>query len=54
MFNMANINVHQINFHGGENSAYTWLGDFGNDGKPDVRPLYYAMYIFSIATANYA
>ena len=44
------MNVSRINFHGGGNGAYTWLGDAHPDGSPDVRPLFYGMYFFSEST----
>ena len=35
MMAMAQINVSRINFHGGGNAQYSWLGP---SGSPDVKP----------------
>ena len=50
MLAMAQINVSRVNFHGGGNSRYSWLGPEKEGGAPDVKPLFYAMYMFSKVT----
>jgi len=50
LFNFASLNVQAVNFHGGI-GHYTAI--FYNDVSqltPDVRPLYYGMYMFALAT----
>jgi len=54
MMNLAGINVSRMNIHGGGEGAYTAIGYKTDDGVPDVRPLYYAMWLFSKVTANRA
>ena len=52
MLAMAQINVSRVNFHGGGNSRYSWLGPEKEGGAPDVKPLFYAMYMFSKVTQD--
>jgi len=48
LFNLASLNIKGINFHGGEHSIYTAI-DYNSvdDPVPGVKPLYYAMWVFS-------
>lgn len=50
MMAMAQTNVSRINFHGGGNAQYSWLGPVKMDGSPDVKSLFYGMYMFSEST----
>lgn len=55
MFNLAAVNTSGVNFHGCPVSTYTPIGLKDADKDiADVRPLYYAMWLFSEATANHA
>eukprot|EP00943_MAST-04B_sp_MAST-4B-sp1_P007733 g7733.t1 len=50
MFAMSQINISRVNFHGGGNAKYSWFGPDKKNGSPDVRPLFYGMYMFSKVT----
>lgn len=52
MFEVAAVGTHGMNFHGGTSGAYAPVAypDPSSD-TPDVRPLFYAMWAFSRATA---
>ena len=52
MFAMSQINISRVNFHGGGTSKYSWLGPDKKDGSPDVKPLFYGMYMFSKVTQD--
>jgi len=55
MFSVASVNVAGVNFHGGSQGAYTPIAyNSFSSNVPDVRPLYYALYLFSEVTKNYA
>jgi len=52
MFNMAAVNILRINFHGGGEGYYTPIGYKSPTSEvPDVRPLYYAMWVFARVTS---
>mmetsp|Transcript_29308 Transcript_29308/g.32554 ORF Transcript_29308/g.32554 Transcript_29308/m.32554 type:complete len:489 (-) Transcript_29308:25-1491(-) len=53
MFNLAKVNAAGINFHGGPRSIYGPIDfDFSDPNVPDVRPLYYAMWVFATTTSH--
>jgi len=53
LFNLASIDVKGMNFHGGGEGPYTAIGYTSqNSTVPDVRPLYYAMWVFATATRS--
>eukprot|EP01120_Amphizonella_sp_Union-15-10_P007806 TRINITY_DN2681_c0_g1_i1.p1 TRINITY_DN2681_c0_g1~~TRINITY_DN2681_c0_g1_i1.p1 ORF type:complete len:487 (+),score=97.64 TRINITY_DN2681_c0_g1_i1:46-1506(+) len=55
MFNLANVSAWGVNFHGGVRSIYTPIAyDNTDPSLPDVRPLYYAMWLFGRTTSHYS
>lgn len=55
MFNIAAIGGTRWNFHGCPEGAYTAIAYPNiNSNVPDVRPLYYGMWAFTVATAHHA
>jgi len=53
LFSLASVNVRGINFHGGASAAYTAISYASVDEPvPGVRPLYYAMWLFSEVIKN--
>jgi hypothetical protein len=55
LFNVAAVGVTRWNFHGCFAGAYTAIG-YNNTSAdiPDVRPLFYGMWVFTEATAHHA
>jgi hypothetical protein len=53
LFKHASIGITRWNFHGCEQGAYTAIA-YGSDDTPDVRPLFYGMWIFTSAISNSA
>jgi len=53
LFNLASVNIKGINFHGGPKAIYTAI-DYSSvdESVPEVRPLYYAMWVFTEAIKN--
>ena len=49
LLSVAEANVSRVNFHGGGSSSYSWVGAFHDTGVPDVRPLFYGMWVASEA-----
>ena len=47
MFVMASNNVTRLNFHGGGRSAYSWFWINETTQIPSVKPLYYAMFVWT-------
>eukprot|EP01088_Endostelium_zonatum_P013530 TRINITY_DN2818_c0_g1_i1.p1 TRINITY_DN2818_c0_g1~~TRINITY_DN2818_c0_g1_i1.p1 ORF type:complete len:499 (-),score=79.48 TRINITY_DN2818_c0_g1_i1:80-1576(-) len=55
MFNLAAVRVDSLNFHGGAGSPYTAISyPSASSNIPQVRPLYYAMWLFALTTNDYA
>jgi hypothetical protein len=53
LFKHAAVGITRWNFHGCEQGAYTAIA-YGSDDTPDVRPLFYGMWIFTSAISNNA
>jgi len=55
LLNMAAVNVSRFNFHGGSTAIYTAIAyNSSTSNEPVVRPLYYAMWLISQVTSDYA
>ena len=52
MFELAQVGVSRVNFHGGDHAPYSWWWIDVETGVPKVQPLYYAMYVWSQYITN--
>lgn len=52
MFVMATNNVTRLNFHGGRNAPYSWFWVNETTQEPSVKPLYYAMFVWTWITSG--